>query len=533
MRIIKTPLIFSIAILLTSCKETASQKHLPPQTRNVFRYPLVTDPLSFDPATVQDNDTLDLMQQIYENLVSLTDHTGIRGRLAESWKVFNGGLEYVFILKRGVRFHHGRELTAEDVKWTFDRATNPKLVSPTAGNYLSDIEGVEERLNGLAGTVSGVRVIDKYTISIKLKKFCPYFLGKLTHPVSAILPRDRISFEAPITSIEQMVGTGPFRVKGYIPHQLVSLEAFRAYHEGSPKIEKIERPIIADPFTRLNKYKSGSLDLVPVDRRALFALEQNPKWRGQLRFYKRPTLWYLAFNQNVFKPFRDVQVRKAFALAVDRQRIVQVIFDGVYELANSIIPWCVPGHRVKADALSFDPKEAQRLLREAGYNPQRDFKNLELLVRADQADAKIMCEAVVTQIRRNLGIRIKLRTLDAASFYEKRGAGKMAFYCNSWTADYLDPHNFLSLLLTSESPENKIGYHSPSFDKLCLQADSERDPNKRLALYREAEEIALDEMPWIPMYFARDIELIKPRVKGLRPTPFGHLAHSQVSLEDE
>lgn len=528
---VKMAFVLFFFFIILSCQRVSHSPKAPRTRPNTLSYALAINPITFDPAVAQDNDTLDLMQQIYENLVTLSEDATIRPKLARKWTLSADGKIYTFYLKRGVKFHNGREMTAEDVKWTFERSCNPKLASPTVENYLNDICGVVEKIKGQASSVSGVQIIDPYTIKIQLKKRCPYFLGKLTYPVSAILPRGGVPFEHPVDDPAQVIGTGPFYLSEYLPYQQVSLKSFLNYHEGAPKIDGIERPIIQDPFTRLNKYQSGELDFVTIDRRNLPRLLNHPQYNHQLRFYKRPSLFYLGLNQSAFEPFQDVRVRKAMLLAIDRRALLQNILGGMYEQANSILPWGVPGHYRHAALEDFNPKKARILLKEAGYSLERPFPVLELFVRSEHPEATLVGEFVVTQLRKHLGIPAQLRRLGTQLFLEKRNRNEMSFSANVWMADYLDPHNFLSFMLGTNGPENRTGYSNSDFDILCEKADNAPSSGERLSYYLKAEEIALQDVPWIPIYFVKDAELVHPRVSGLKWSPFGYLSHSKVELD--
>ncbi|MCH8979379.1 MAG: hypothetical protein IH945_09095, partial [Armatimonadetes bacterium] len=173
-----------VALCLLGCSKGFSERGTE-AAEGVFRYPIVTAPTSLDPGVVQDGDTLDLIQQIYEGLVTWSPDNEPVGAIAKSWDISDDGLRYVFHLKHGVLFHSGREVKAEDVKWSFERNANPSLASPTFEAYLSDIVGVTERVNGKADEVVGVQVIDDYTIEIRLTQPTPYFIGKLIYLVSA------------------------------------------------------------------------------------------------------------------------------------------------------------------------------------------------------------------------------------------------------------------------------------------------------------------------------------------------------------
>ncbi len=533
------------AVLTAGCGKGGFSERVRAGKEGVFRYPIVTNPTSLDPGIVQDGDTIDLLQQVYEGLVTWNEQNRVEPLLAERWDIQDGGRTYVFYLKKGAKFHSGREVTAEDFKWTIERNTDPAFKSPTADTYLGEILGVRDKVAGRAKEVRGMQVVDTYTLKIQIDKPRPYFLGKLTYIVSAVVDKDVVPAKArdehgnwdwpEINSVETMGGTGPFRAETYIPEQLIVLAANKDYHGGAPNIEKIERPVIKDPATRLNKYRSGELDLVMLERQDVEGIKADPELRGHLKFFDRPSLWYVGINISPppkgYKPFQDVRVRQAVAMAIDKRKIVEEVLDGINQEANSIVPPGVLGYRPNAKALPYDPQRAKRLLAEAGYPGGRGFPELTMNFREARPDIAIVAEEVANQLREKLGIRVSLQTMEWRSYLEKHNRDEVAFFHMRWAADYLDPENFLSFLLAGYGPENHVGYRNARYDALCSAADSELDTEKRLKLYAEAEDIVLSEAPFIPIYFQRDAELIRPRVQGLRESLFGHLPHKTVRLE--
>lgn len=497
----------------------------------MFRYPLVTSPTTMDPGAVQDGDTIDCLQQIYEGLVGWGEDNLPQPRLAERIDIEDGGKTYVFTLRDGIKFHNGRPITAEDFKWTMTRNLQKGVNSPVAQQYLSDIVGVNEVARGQAKEISGVEVRDPKTLVIRLDKPRPYFLGKLTYLVAAVLPAESVPFDKEISDVSQMVGAGPFKVAKYVPDQIVVLEPNPDYWDGKPEIDRIERPIILDASTRLNKYKGGELDLVQLERQDIAGIQKDPELIKHLKFFDRPAIWYVAMNQQAFPPFKDVRVRRAFAMAIDKDPIVKDLLGGINTVANSIVPPGVPGHRTDAKFLPFDPEAAKRLLAEAGFPGGKGFPPVELNFREARPDIRIVAEAVAGQLKQNLGIDVSLKTSEWGAYLEKWNKGNVIpFYHMRWAADYLDPENFLSFMLATYGPENKLGYSNPEFDALCREADSIMDWDRRKELYARAEDIVLQDAPWIPIYFQRDAELIRPRVAGLRESLFGHLPHSKVRI---
>jgi oligopeptide transport system substrate-binding protein len=268
-----------------------------------------------------------------------------------------------------------------------------------------------------------------------------------------------------------------------------------------------------------------------LERQDVKALQEDSEFKSQLKFFDRPAIWYIGLNQLVYPQFKDRRVRRAIAMAIDRREIVQDILDGINQEANGIVPPGVVGYRPDAKALPYDPEQAKRLLAEAGYPDGKGFPTLEFSFREARPDIRIVAEAVSQMLQKNLGIRAELRTMEWRAYLEKHQANKMGFFHMRWAADYLDPENFLSVLLASYGPEMHVGYNNPEYDALCRQADTELDHDKRMKLYAQAEDIVVQDCPFIPIYFQRDAELIRPRVAGLRESLFGHLPHTKVKLE--
>ncbi|MCG9894957.1 MAG: peptide ABC transporter substrate-binding protein [Fimbriimonadaceae bacterium] len=499
-------------------------------TSQILRYPINTNPTTYDPAVVQDGDTIDLLQNIYEGLVGWDENSQVVGILAQSWTVDEAGTTYTFEIRPEIKFHNGRLVTADDVKWSFERATEPGLKSETATAYLSDIVGLEEKAAGTAEEITGIKVLGPRTISIEVKKPTPYFLGKLTYLVGAVLPKESVPADREITQVSEMVGTGPFKVTETIRDQITKLTANADYWGGAPKLAGIERPVVKDALSVINKYRTGEIEMARLQRQDIPGIQREAELADQLKKFDRPAIWYIGMNQIAYRPFADRRVRRAFAMAINKERIVNELMGGANTPAYGILPPGVQGHREKAAAIDFNPTEAKALLAEAGFPNGQGLPPLEMFFREQFADIKLVAEAVAGDLKEHLNVTVSLRPLEWGSYLQKYNAKELPFYHMRWSADFLDPQNFLSHMLTTNGPENKFGYSNAEYDRLCAEADSLMDWEKRRPLYEKAEDIVLQDAPWVPIYFQRDAELHSKRLSGLRTSAFGHLPHTTTEL---
>ncbi len=520
------------APILAGCGRKEASRPYRVSGKNVLRYALQSRPTTLDPATVEDGDTIDLLMQVYEGLVQWSVENEIVPNIAERWEVSPDGTVHTFHLKRGVRFHkpYPREVTAADFVYSMTRALLPATRSATAMNYLNDIVGARDVADGKATTVRGLAAPDARTLTITIDRRKPYFLGKLTYPTAYVVCREAVEKKKGLLDETNTVGSGPFALAQYRPGYSVLLAANPDYHGGRPVLDGLERPILPDSTSRQTRYESGGADITDLQRADLSRIQADPVLKGQIREFARANIWYLALNQAAFPPFKDKRVRQAFACAIDKDAILRLALKGTAARAAGILPPGVPGYDPAFRGLPYDPARARALLAAAGYPDGKGFPRLTISFRQGYKYIEDAVVALRSDLQRNLGIECDIQQVEWAQFLTQRTNGTMPCYHLRWAADYLDPQNFLSLMLRTGSPENTIGYSNPEFDRLCDAADIESDPKRRLALYAKAERLAVDDAPWIPMYHLRDVELQKPYVRGLRDSLMGHLPHVTTTV---
>ncbi|MBC8143196.1 MAG: peptide ABC transporter substrate-binding protein [Armatimonadetes bacterium] len=502
----------------------------------VFRYPLTANPTTFDPALVSDGATIDVIQQTYQGLVGWNEKSEVTPVIAKELpKISDDGTVYTFTLRDDVKFTNGRVVTAEDFQYAMTRALEPKLNSPVAQTYLNDIVGADDLAAGKAEDLPGIKVVSPTVLEITLVAPRAYFLGKLTYPTAYAVAREEVEKGekteggAFLITDKNSVGTGPFILDTYTPQSMVSLKANPDYFEGAPKVTGIERKIILDAKTARNLYESGELDIVTLEKGDYAQDKDNPDVKPEIKSFDRSATFYLGLNQTQYPPFKDKRVRQAVAYAVNKDALVDSVLQGVNQKAGGVLPKGMPGYDETIKGMAFDPEKAKALLAEAGFPGGKGLPPLTLTFREKQPDLSKTAEVVKEQLAA-VGIPVNLNEMEWGAFLKKTDNREIAFFHMRWGADYLDPQNFLSVLLTSTAPENRTGYNNAEYDKLCAEADGSTDPEKRLALYNKAEKIVVEDAPWVPVYYQKDLELVKPYVSGLRDCLMGHLPHTTVEI---
>ncbi len=503
----------------------------------VLRYPLTAEPTTMDPALVRDGPTIDMLQSVYEGLVGWNEKNEVTPLVAAALpKISSDGKVYTFTLRDGVKFHNGRAVTAEDVKYSISRSLDKKLNSPVALDYLNDIQGASELNAGKATELTGVKVLDPKTVQITLVAPHAYFLGKLTYLTAAVVPKEEVEKgeQTPggaFTITEKnSVGCGPFKLKEYRHQEKVILEANGDYWKGAPKVKSIERPIVLDAKTARNLFDSGELDYITLEKGDYETLKDDPAYKDKVKMFDRASTFYLGMNIKAYAPFKDKRVRQAIACAIDKDAIVNNVLLGVNTKAEGVVPKGIFSYDPTFKGYSYDVAKAKKLLADAGFPDGKGLPPLPLYFREQQPDLRKTSEVVKEQLAA-IGIQVNLNEMEWGAFLKANEGFKTEAFHMRWAADYLDPQNFLSLLLSTKGTENYTGYSNPDYDKLCAQADSESDQAKRTTLYRQAERIVVDDAPWVPLYYQRDLELMQPWVTDIRDSLFGHLPHITTQVQ--
>lgn len=516
-------LVFLLALMAESvlpalAQERSGERGLPANA-GAYRRPLGQDPVTLDPARISDIFSRSVAQQIFDGLVQFDQTLTITPALAEFWKASRDGLTWTFTLRKGVKFHHGRELTADDVVYSFTRILDPKVKSVVADLFLS-IRGAQEFREGKTKQIAGLAALDRHTVQVTLTEAMAPFVSVLAVGHAKIVPRDVVEQEGEGFA-SRPVGTGPFRFVRWERGKEIVLAANPEYFDGPPRLSRIVYRIFpGEQFDLMyQEFHSGGLEDSPLpskDYRQIVASDKH-------LYVKRPMLSVRFYGLNTrVKPLGDRRVRQALIHALDREVIVEGVFLGRYVLARGILPPGSLGFNPKIKGYSYDPQRARELLIQAGYPGGRGLPPIVIWSGAKHEGIVREHERMKTDLEA-IGVRAEFHYLtDWPSFSRMLADGKFPVFLYAWFADVPDPDNFLFKLFHSRSPRNFFGYANPVVDDLLLQARREgNNLTRRVDLYRKAEELILEDAPIIPVWHYTYERLFQPYVRSVEVNGLG------------
>jgi peptide/nickel transport system substrate-binding protein len=490
--------------------------HMPQATfGGMYRRMLSDNPSTLDPAYLTDIYGRAVVSQIFDGLVQFDANLTPRPAIAEFWEASRDGLTWTFSLRRGVKFHHGREVTARDVIYSFTRLLNP--TSPLRmAELFRHIQGATAFMQGKTKSVPGLQALDRYTLQMVLDEPLASGLALLGLADAAVVPQEEV--EKPGAHFGRApVGTGPFKFVRWEPNQEIVLEANDHYYEGRPFLDSIVFKIVVGTKweERFAEFLQGNLEETIIPRGKIDEVHVDPRYRQYQRIRKPALgLLYLGFNTQR-KPFDDRRVRQAFNYAVNKEAIVREITRMGGILATGVLPLGMPGYDPELQGYAYDPATAKRLLAEAGYPDGAGFPAVQLW-SVDQAESTKAELAAYQRDLAEVGVQVDIHFApDWPTYRAMLEQGKLPMFRLVWYADIPDPDNFLSPLLHSTSLTNRTFYRNPRVDQLLEQARRELDEAQRITLYHEVERLVMHDAPWIPQHQPVLEYLYQPYVQGI------------------
>jgi peptide/nickel transport system substrate-binding protein/oligopeptide transport system substrate-binding protein len=485
---------------------------------------LANNPPTLDPAFTTDIYSRAVVTQLFDGLVQFDAHLNPIPAIAEFWEASQDRRTWTFYLRRGVKFHHGREVTADDFVYSFTRLIKAPKPGPLT-ECLRHIQGAGDVMLGKTDRVRGLQAVARYTLQIALAEPFAPLLAALGLANAAVVPRDVVEQQGKDFA-RFPVGTGPFKFVRWEPDQEIVLQANDRYYEGRPFLDRVVFKIGGTFEKNFADFLKGGLEEALIPSEKTDEVRTNPQYQTFQRV-RKPTLslLYIGFNTQR-KPFDDKRVRQAFNYAVDKEAIVRDITKMGSLPATGALPPGMPGHDPDLRGYAYDPGTARRLLAEAGYPNGRGFPVVQLWTTSKAESAKAELAAYQRYLAA-LGVQVEIRfEHDWSTYLKLLEQGQCSMFRLSWSSRIPDPDDALWPLFhsTNHRVTNHMLYRNPRVDTLLAQARKELDFTQRIALYREVEHIVMDDAPWITQHNHVFEHLYQPYVKGVEVSLLGDWA---------
>jgi len=481
---------------------------------------LSSNPTTLDPALIVDVTGGIIGAKLFNGLVRLDENLNVVPDIAKTWEISEGGRSYTFYLKDGIKFSNGRKVTAQDFKYSFERVLAPETRSPNTW-ILEKIKGAKDFMKGKTKDVSGIKVKDKYTITIILEEPFTPFLNLLCMTAAYVVSQGDVQKWAADFSTHPS-GTGPFVLKEWRHNQYLKLEARGDYFEGKPQIKGIVYKIIPEDLTAIAEFESGNIDIIIIPASEFKRYTESSKWRDLISSAPGMNTYYLGFNCER-PPFNNPVLRKAISYAIDREKILNTIYEGRGIFSSGPIPpllrsWTAPS------VYQYDPVKAKSLLREAGYpvgnDSYREGLSIKIYLSSDQEVLDIL--EVIQGYLMDVGIKAELRQLEWSAYKEAINSGEPDAFWLSWWADYPDPENFLFPLFHSSNfgaGGNRTRFKNSEVDVLIEKGQKTMNKKLRDEYYKKAEELIVNDAPWVFFWHRTEYTLRQQWVKNYKIYP--------------
>jgi dipeptide transport system substrate-binding protein len=496
-------------------------------------------PEGFNPQLYTAGTTFDASARaIYNTLVEF-EHgtTELRPGLAESWEISDDGLQYTFHLRPGVKFQTTdgftptRDLNADDVVYSFERMWQQDhpyhSVSGGSYEYFTSV--------GLPTLLKSIEKVDDQTVRFTLNTPNATFVPILAMDFASILSAEYADQMTEAGTPEQVdlqpVGTGPFQLVAYQKDAVIRYKAHPDYWEGKAALDDLVFAITPDASVRLQKLQAGECHVMPYPNAPdLEAIRSNPDL--QLLEQEGLNVGYLGFNTEK-EPFTDKRVRQALNLAINKEAIIDAVFQGEGTIAKNPLPPTLWSYNDAVEDYPYDPEQAKKLLEEAGVTDLKTNIWAMPVQRPYNPNARRMAELIQADWA-EVGVEAEIVTFEWGEYLERSGKGEHQTVLLGWTADIADPDNFLGVLLgcaAAKDGANRARWCYKPFDDLITEAVKLSDQEQRTELYEQAQVIFKEEAPWVTVAHSIVFMPLRKEVTGYKIDPFGGHVFYGVDLE--
>jgi oligopeptide transport system substrate-binding protein len=487
--------------------------------KQVFRWALDQEPQNFDfnknLYCLGDSAVFAQLTQFSPDKLPVPD-------IAERWEPSQNGQVWTFYLRKDSKWSDGAPVTARDYDYSYRRQLNPETKAPYA-SFLYDIKNAQAYNKGQITDDSqlGIKVIDDYTIQFTLEAPAAYFPALMAYVAAAPAYKPAVEkYGDKWTEAANIVCNGAWKLTQWDHDKLVVLEKNEGYWNAKNiTLQRVERPIIA-PQAQVQAYEAGQLDFVsrigPADVKRYTG---DPNLAKQTLKYFIDGTWYLVPEVDK-KPFDNQNVRLAMAHSIDRDTICQKVLLGLAQPAYTFIPPGSPGYNPNkySEYTAYDPQKAKDLLKGTPYEGGKNWPPITMTQRRESDLEKNAGDAIIQMLGDTLGMKIDHEVGDPTDVYQRMYQRKLQLIWIRWYEDYPDPNDEHNLVFWSQAggaTGHRQAWHDDNFDKLIVQAKSETDPQKRLQLYHQADEILAQQAGAIFVYYPLNMGLVKPNIQGI------------------
>lgn len=513
-KIIGILLLFTAVVVLLHPRFQRKVDRSEPRFGGVFRIKSFADAFTpeLDPASPES--FIFISEQIYDGLVRLDKDFNIVPSLAEYWEISSDGLRYVFHLRKDVKFHDGRRLTAADVKFSLERLLDKKTESPYFQFFLNRVEGADVFREGELPHVSGYKTLDDHTFEIQWTRPFVSALYLLSMHFCKILPADVVQ-EKGRGFFQKPQGTGPFQFDYWLRGSQLEILGVRLrrndeYFGGRPFLNAVE----FCPHFTLDHFLNGEIDSIPILSERLL--------ESHYKIYQDGSLHQIFLGMSCHLPPLDsLDVRKAVSSGLNKTRLVLAVQDAriLRQVANSFIPPRLPGFFPSDDTKTFNQKRAVEMLQRAGFSDESEFPPLDLFLEEPRTSAKYRLEREIRNQLEAIGIRTRTRYYRTDDEIRQRTRPYLIIV--ERLMNFPDPEDIVRPLFFSKSIFNLFGYSNPVLDDLLYRAEVEKSWTGRINLFHRMEELLSTDIPALPLFSQQNNLAMQPYVMGVDWPPLG------------
>lgn len=486
---------------------------------SILNISLNSKPLEFNPQLANDQDSAQVLFNIYGSLLYIGSTGEISPGVAKSWYVEDDGVTWIFHLRRGAKFHNGREITADDVKYSYEMMMNPRLQSPNTW-FLEHIEGAEDYVNGRAKEITGIKVLDKYRIAIRLVSPYSGFLLNLGQFSACILAKED-------AEKGKLTGCGPY-ILSEVNDEYCILEAFSEYYGGAPYQDKIIVNYRHDDI--VESFIEGKYDFATFNNKEdLEKIKKIPNAKISLNDVMGT--YYVGFNLEGNSIFaKSKEARRALNIGINKKKIINDILGDLGEEAKGPIPPRIVDNKY-LQGFSYNPSHAKEILNKEGLYKSGPIK---VIIRDEPESALFyrISQYVIKDLE-DLGIKLEVSKVSPRDYLRPETIAKCHIFIGRWIADTGDPDNYLQPLFNYNNVTNFTRYNNPKVMELMDRAKEIINPNKKLEVYKDIQKIIIEDCPWVFIYHPKIALASKKGIVGARMSPLGIINYENILIESD